>query len=51
MWDVMGIFKGSMPYLAVMIVITLLFIFIPDYPPLSPTLCLPDQAPSSFLPF
>ena len=27
--DVMGIFKGSMPYLAVMIVITLLFIFIP----------------------
>ena len=25
--DVMGIFKGSMPYLAVMIVITLLFIF------------------------
>ena len=27
--DVMGIFKGSMPYLAVMILITLIFIFIP----------------------
>ena len=28
--DVMGIFKGAMPYLGVMIIITLLFVFIPS---------------------
>ncbi len=28
--DVMGIFKGGMPYLGVMIIITLLFVFIPS---------------------